>query len=273
MPGAPHPRKEMKQERDRLDRLLVQRGFFDTREQAQAAILAGQVFVAGQRADKPGARFPLDAAIEVRGPAMPYVSRGGLKLACALDSFGINPAGRIALDVGASTGGFTDVLLQRGAARVFAIDVGYGQFAWKLRTDPRVTLLERTNIRHLRPGDLPATPDLAVIDVSFISLAKVLPAVRDLLAPEGEIVALVKPQFEAGPEKVGKGGIVRDPEVHREVLHQVIATASALGYWTAGLIPSPITGADGNREFLVHWVPGQGPPPDIEAVLCTREGD
>ncbi|NLC58789.1 MAG: TlyA family RNA methyltransferase [Armatimonadetes bacterium] len=256
-----------KPERERVDTLLVKQGHCETRERAQAAILAGRVYLEGQRIDKAGTRLPADAPLEVRGDAIPYVGRGGLKLERALDVFGINPAGRVAMDVGASTGGFTDVLLQRGAAHVFAIDVGYGQLAWKLRTDPRVTVRDRTNIRSLRPGDLPQTPDLAVIDVSFISLAKVLPAVRDLLAPQGEIVALVKPQFEAGPGKVGKGGIVRDAAVHREVLRQVTADAARLGYRVAGLTPSPIAGTEGNLEFLIHLVPGQGPAPDIDRVV------
>jgi len=262
-----------KVQRERLDLLLVQKGLFETRERAQAAILAGQVFVGGQRADKAGARYPADASIEVRGEAIPYVSRGGLKLAGALDAFQVDPAGRIVIDVGASTGGFTDVLLQRGAARIFAIDVGYGQLAWKLRSDPRVTVLDRTNIRHLRPDALSDTPDLAVIDVSFISLEKVLPAVRDLLAPEGEIIALVKPQFEAGPEKVGKGGIVRKPEVHREVLHHIADVAEGLGYRVAGLIPSPITGTEGNIEFLIHLIPGQGPRPDIDQIVAEAHAN
>jgi 23S rRNA (cytidine1920-2'-O)/16S rRNA (cytidine1409-2'-O)-methyltransferase len=253
--------------KERLDVLLVRRGLFDSRERAQSAILAGRVFVGEQRVDKPGARLPEDASLSVRGEEMPYVSRGGVKLARGLDAFGINPAGWVALDVGASTGGFTDVLLQRGAARVIAVDVGYGQFAWKLRADPRVLLLERTNIRHLLPQQLPERPRLAVIDVSFISLEKVLPSVRALLQPGGEVVALVKPQFEAGPEKVGKGGIVRDTAVHREVLSRVCACAAELGYRVAGIIPSPIPGTEGNREFLLHLVPGSGPPPDIDAVV------
>lgn len=259
----------MKRERERIDLLLVKQGFFETRERAQAALLAGQVFVGGQRVDKPGTRVPVDAAIEVRGETLPYVGRGGLKLAGALDAFAVNPAGRIVIDVGASTGGFTDVLLQRGATHVFAVDVGYGQLAWKLRGDPRVTVMDRTNIRNLTPADLPETPSLAVIDVSFISLGKVLPAVRALLAPAGEIVALVKPQFEAGPEKVGKGGIVRDPAVHREVLARVAAEADALGYRVVGLIPSPIRGTEGNIEFLIHLVPGSGPLPEIDRVVAA----
>ncbi|HEX3000335.1 MAG TPA: TlyA family RNA methyltransferase [Armatimonadota bacterium] len=272
MPGASEGRRGAKKAaRERLDMLLVQRGFFDTNVHAQAAILAGEVYVAGQRSDKAGTRFPVDAEITVRGETLPYVGRGGLKLERALDAFAIPVEGRVALDVGASTGGFTDVLLQRGAAHVFAIDVGYGQIAWKLRTDPRVTVMDRTNIRHLQPGDLtPAlNPDLAVVDVSFITLERVLPSIRDLLTGAGEVVALVKPQFEAAPELVGKGGIIRDPETHRAVLRQVAEAAVQLGYRVAGLTFSPIAGAEGNIEFLIHLVPGAGPLPDIDAVVAA----
>ena len=253
---------------ERLDVLLVKRGLCETRERAQAAILAGTVTVDGRRADKSGMRYPEDAAIEVRGAAIPYVGRGGLKLAHALDAFGVDPAGRVFRDVGASTGGFTFFLPHRGAAHVFAIDVGYGQIAWKLRTDPRVTVMDRTNIRHLQPGALPQTPDLAVVDVSFISLEKVLPAIRALLAPASEVVALVKPQFEAGPEKVGKGGIIRDAAVHRDVLRKVLGDVERVGYRVAGLTPSPIAGTEGNLEFLAHLVPGAGPAPDVDAVVA-----
>jgi 23S rRNA (cytidine1920-2'-O)/16S rRNA (cytidine1409-2'-O)-methyltransferase len=236
-----------------LDSLLVDRGLFPSREQAAAAILAGRVTVAGRRgAAKPGMRVPADAQVAVRGPAHPYVGRGGQKLAAALDAFGIDPSGRVALDVGASTGGFTDCLLQRGAARVYAVDVGYGQLAWRLRTDPRVVSMERVNARYLRPGDLPEPVDLATVDVAFISLGKILPAVTALLREDGDVVALCKPQFEAGPADVPRGGVVRDPAVHAAVLRAVCASAAEVGWPVVAGIVSPIAGADGNREFLLH---------------------
>ncbi len=238
----------------RVDRLLVERGLAESRERAQALIMAGDVFVDGQRVDKPGRRVPLDAQIEVRG-RIPYVSRGGFKLAAMLDHLGLDVHDRVCVDVGASTGGFTDVLLQRGARRVYAIDVGYGQLAWKLRNDPRVVVMERTNIRHVT--SLPEVCDLATIDVSFIGLNLVLPPVCNLVRPGGWIIALIKPQFEAGPDKVGKGGIVRDPAVHREVLERVLGEAERLGLGLQALIRSPIRGAEGNVEFLAAWRKGQ----------------
>jgi 23S rRNA (cytidine1920-2'-O)/16S rRNA (cytidine1409-2'-O)-methyltransferase len=236
-------------ERRRLDQALVERGLVASRERAQAMVRAGLVRVAGVTTSEPDQLVTAEQAIEVAGTT-PYVSRGGEKLAPALDTFGIDPTGRTALDVGASTGGFTDVLLQRGAARVIAVDVGYGQLAWSLRQDSRVTVMERVNIRYL--DRLPMPADLAVIDVSFISLRLVLPRVRELLSPPGDVVALVKPQFEVGKGAVGKGGVVRDPDQHREVVRGLRQFASEIGYAVAGEIPSPIVCAKGNREFLVY---------------------
>jgi 23S rRNA (cytidine1920-2'-O)/16S rRNA (cytidine1409-2'-O)-methyltransferase len=243
----------------RLDALLVARGLAATRERARALILAGQV-----RVEKPGARgeLPLkagtlvaeDAEVSLIAPDHPYVSRGGLKLAHALDTFGLDPRGWTALDVGASTGGFTDVLLQRGAARVVALDVGHGQLAWSLRTDPRVVVIEKVNARSVTADqlgpDAPRAFDLITIDVSFISLRLILPALVPLVAPGGRIVALIKPQFEAGREDVGAGGIVRDPAVHARVVEGVVAEAARLRLTHGGTTPSPIEGAEGNREFL-----------------------
>ena len=236
--------------RVRLDQLLVQRGLADTRSKAQALIMAGSVRVSGQPQSKPGTMVPEEAPVEVTASLL-YASRGGHKLAHALDEFGLDPGGLQVLDVGASTGGFTDVLLQRGAARVFAIDVGYGILDYRLRTDPRVVNLERTNIRHLTelPGGVAG--DAAVIDTSFISLTLVLPAVQRLLVPGGWIVALIKPQFEAGPAHVGKGGVVRDPAVHAAVQQQISSFAATIGLETLGLTRSPITGPAGNVEFLI----------------------
>jgi len=238
--------------KERLDKLLVDRQLAGSRERARALILAGQVLVDDQVVDKAGTQVQTAAAIRLKGEDIPYVSRGGLKLAQALDAFTIAIAGRVAIDVGASTGGFTDCLLQRGAARVFAVDVGYGQLAWSLRVDPRVTNLERTNIRNLTPDQLDTRPDLAVIDASFISLDKVLPATLALLAPTADIVALIKPQFEVGRGLVGKGGVVRDPELHAAVVERVRELATGLGCRVHGVTESPILGPKGNREFLIH---------------------
>jgi 23S rRNA (cytidine1920-2'-O)/16S rRNA (cytidine1409-2'-O)-methyltransferase len=239
----------------RLDLLLVERGLVATRERARALILAGDVRLAGQPATKAGLAVPRDADITLTIPDHPYVGRGGLKLAHALDVFGLDVRGRTGLDIGASTGGFTDVLLQRGAARVVALDVGHGQLDWRLRSDPRVTVIERVNARNLTPAALP--PDarafgIVTIDVSFISLAHILPVVPPLLAPGGDVVALVKPQFEAGRDEVGKGGIVRDAAVQARVVADVTAVADRLGLTRVGLVDSPITGMEGNREFLLH---------------------
>jgi 23S rRNA (cytidine1920-2'-O)/16S rRNA (cytidine1409-2'-O)-methyltransferase len=235
-------------ERRRLDQALVDRGLVASRERAQAMVRAGLVRVAGVTMAKPDQMVMAEQSIEVAGTTR-YVSRGGEKLAAGLDAFAIDPRGRTCLDVGASTGGFTDVLLQRGAARVIAVDVGYGQLAWSIRQDPRVIVLERVNIRHL--DRLPVPADLAVIDVSFISLRLVLPRVRELLSPPGDVVALVKPQFEVGKGSVGKGGVVRDPEQHRQVVSALSQFVGEIGYTVAGELISPIVGAKGNREFLL----------------------
>jgi 23S rRNA (cytidine1920-2'-O)/16S rRNA (cytidine1409-2'-O)-methyltransferase len=245
--------------RARLDRLLVERGLVENRSQAAALLLAGKVRVGGgdgaRRDRKPGDLVDPDIELTVDEPE-PYVSRGGHKLAAALDAFAIDPAGRACLDVGASTGGFTDVLLQRGARRVYALDVGHGQLAARLRSDPRVVVIERTNARDLRADSLADPVELAVVDVSFISLELVLGPIAATLAPSSQgIVALVKPQFEAGKGRTERG-IVRDPRVHREVLERIVVAASGLDLATRGLIRSPITGHDGNREFLVHLTPG-----------------
>lgn len=245
--------------KERLDILLVARGLAESRERAKSAIMAGIVYVEGQRADKPGTSVDKEAKIEVRGNPIPFVSRGGLKLAKALEAFPVDVAGKIAIDVGASTGGFTDCLLQHGAAKVYAIDVGYGQLDWGLRQDPRVVVMERTNIRHVRPDDLDELADLATIDVAFISLTKILEIVAGLLVDDGKIVALIKPQFEAGRDQIGKKGVVRDPKVHVEVITRVLAFAETLGLGALGLTFSPITGPQGNREFLVYWQKGQRP--------------
>ncbi len=244
----------MKRERRRLDQLLVERGLAESRQKAQAMILAGLVKVDGQRSDKPGRAVALDSRIEV-AENLPYVSRGGLKLAAALDGFGIEVAGKVCLDCGASTGGFTDCLLKRGAARVYAVDAGSGQLDWILRQDERVIVREGVNARYLKPGDFPEPIDLAVCDVSFISVTMILPAIAPLLKPgRGELLVLVKPQFEVGRGQVGKGGIVRDPALHRAACDRVRAAAEALGFLTA-LMESPILGAEGNREFLLHAQP------------------
>ena len=238
--------------KERLDVLLVSRGLAESRAKAQALIMSGQVYVDNQKADKAGASFAQDAAIEVRGDACPYVSRGGLKLAKALRDFGVDPTGYVCSDSGASTGGFTDCLLQHGAAKVFAIDVGYGQLAWSIRSDPRVVTMERTNIRYVKPEDLGEPADFSSIDVSFISLTKVLLPVRNLLTDEGEIVCLIKPQFEAGREKVGKKGVVRDPAVHQEVIEKVRDYAMSIFMEPCHLSFSPIKGPEGNIEYLLH---------------------
>lgn len=238
----------------RLDQLLITRGLAPSRERARALILAGQVTVDGVPVTKAGAAVDPSAAVALRLPDHPWVGRGGVKLAHALGAFGVDPAGAQALDIGASTGGFTDVLLNRGARRVVALDVGRGQLDWRLRTDPRVTVREGINARHLRPEDLPAdarTFDLVTIDVSFISLKHILPILLALLAPEARVIALVKPQFEAGRGDVGRGGIVRDESVHARVLEDVERAASAVGLERLRVEPSPITGSEGNREFLM----------------------
>lgn len=230
---------------------MVERGLVSSREKAQALIMAGQVVVGDHAAQKAGQQVTEEVEIRIKGELLPYVSRGGLKLEKGLDAFGVDPAGRTAIDVGASTGGFTDCLLQRGAAKVYAVDVGYGQLAWRLREDPRVVVLEKTNIRHLQQDQLDPLPDLAVIDASFISLSLVLPPTFALLRRPAELVALIKPQFEVGRGAVGKGGIVRDPRQHEAVLFVMEQLAADLGAELLGICDSPITGADGNREFLM----------------------
>ena len=247
----------------RLDVLLTEQGLQESRQKAQATIMSGLVFVNGQRVDKPGTAVPNTAAIEIRGNVLPYVSRGGLKLEKALRDFGVKPEGYVCSDSGASTGGFTDCLLQQGAKKVFAIDVGYGQLDWKIRSDPRVVVMERTNIRYVTPEQLGEPLDLSVVDVSFISLKIVLPAIKNLLKPTGQVLCLIKPQFEAGKEKVGKKGVVREPATHKEVLDGFVALADELGFRILGLTFSPVKGPEGNIEFLGHLsladVPGIRP--------------
>jgi 23S rRNA (cytidine1920-2'-O)/16S rRNA (cytidine1409-2'-O)-methyltransferase len=238
--------------RARLDVRLVNEGLAASRERARALILAGRVKVAGAVVSKAGASVPADATIVVVEPDFPWVGRGGVKLAHALDTFRIDVAGREGLDIGASTGGFTDVLLQRGARRVVALDVGHGQLDWRLRGDPRVVVLEHRNARELERGWLPAPADVVTIDVSFISLRLILPVLPPVLAPGADIVALVKPQFEAGRDEVGRGGLVKDPAVHEAVLARITGAAADCGLARVAMTPSPITGATGNVEFLVH---------------------
>ena len=237
----------------RLDVLLVERGLAESREKARALIMAGEVWVGGQRVDKAGKVFPPDVGIEVRGQACPYVSRGGLKLEGALDSFGVDVKGKVVADLGASTGGFTHCLLTRGARKVYAIDVGYGQLHWRLRQDPRVVVMERVNVRYLEPGALAEKVDLVVADLSFISLTLVLPGVKGILKEGGEALLLVKPQFEVGREKVGKGGVVRDEALRREALERVKSRAQELGFRVLGEMDSPVPGAKkGNVELFLY---------------------
>jgi 23S rRNA (cytidine1920-2'-O)/16S rRNA (cytidine1409-2'-O)-methyltransferase len=242
----------------RLDRLILERGFVESREKGQALILSGQVLANDRKIDKAGALVPEDAKIRILGEQMPYVSRGGLKLEAALREFKIDVTGKTAMDVGASTGGFTDCLLQRGAGKVYAVDVGYGQMAWKLRQDPRVVVIERVNIRDMAPSLAPEQVDIAVIDVSFISLEKVIPSVQRFLKPGAAVVALIKPQFEVGREQVGKGGIVRDEAAREAAKERITAFVQEQGFDVRGVIPSPITGQDGNVEYLIHAVHSRG---------------
>jgi 23S rRNA (cytidine1920-2'-O)/16S rRNA (cytidine1409-2'-O)-methyltransferase len=253
-----------KQGKERLDQLMVQRGLADSRERARQLILAGEVTVGERVVDKPGTQVLVDSSLTVAGRA-PYASRGGLKLAAALDAFALDIRDWVAADVGASTGGFTDCLLQRGAARVYAIDVGYGQLAWPLRQDPRVVVLDRTNARFLER--LPEQVDLVTADVSFISLRLILPPALGWLRRSGQVVALVKPQFEAGRERLGKGGVVRDRAVHRAVLDEITSWAAGQGMGLRGLIRSPITGPAGNVEFLAWWAPGCAGRGDAQALI------
>ena len=239
--------------KERLDVMLVSQGLATSREKAKAVIMAGQVYVNGQKEDKAGSMFAPDVKIEVRGHALPYVSRGGLKLEKAMKTFPITLQELVCMDIGASTGGFTDCMLQNGAKKVFAVDVGYGQLDWKLRNDERVVCMEKTNIRYVTPDQIGEPLDFASIDVSFISLTKVLGPLWELLKEDGEVVCLIKPQFEAGREKVGKKGVVRDPKVHEEVIEMVTSFANANGYLVQGLTYSPIKGPEGNIEYLA-WL-------------------
>lgn len=234
----------------RLDVLLVERGLMESRQKAQATIMSGLVFVGGQRVDKPGAPVGQEAAVEIRGNTLRYVSRGGLKLEKAMEIWPIQLAGAVCMDVGASTGGFTDCMLQNGAAKVYAVDVGYGQLAWKLRSDSRVICLERTNARYLSHEEVPEEPDFSSVDVSFISLRLILPAISGVLREGGQVAALIKPQFEAGREKVGKNGVVRDSGVHREVLEGFLGHARESGFRVLDLSYSPVRGPEGNIEYL-----------------------
>ena len=238
--------------KERLDVLLVKRNLAESREKAKAIIMSGNVFVEDQREDKAGTTFPEDVKIEVRGHVMPYVSRGGLKLEKAIKNFDVSVEGKVCTDVGSSTGGFTDCMLQNGAVKVFAIDVGRGQLDWKLRQDPRVVCMEKTNIRYVTPEDIGEPVDFSSIDVSFISLTKVLEPIRDYLTEDGEIVALIKPQFEAGREKVGKKGVVREKSTHHEVIEKVTSYAASIGFDFLEIEFSPIKGPEGNIEYLVH---------------------
>ena len=238
--------------KERLDVLLVSRGLAESREKAKAIIMSGNVYVDGQKEDKAGSNFPAEAVIEVRGNTLKYVSRGGLKLEKAMENFDVTLAGKICMDVGSSTGGFTDCMLQNGAVRVYAVDVGHGQLAWKLRNDERVVCMEKTNIRYVTPEDVADKINFSSIDVSFISLTKVLGPVKELLADDGQIVCLIKPQFEAGRDKVGKHGVVRDSAVHLEVIEKVIDFAISIGFEVLNLEFSPVKGPEGNIEYLLH---------------------
>ena len=254
----------------RLDVLLTERGHADSRTKAQAIIMSGQVYVGGQKADKPGVSYEETVDIEVReSHTCPYVSRGGLKLEKALRDFGVKPVEYVCSDSGASTGGFTDCLLQQGARKVFAIDVGYGQLDWKIRSDPRVVVMERTNVRYVTPEQLGEPLDLSVVDVSFISLKIVLPVIKTFLKPTGQVLCLIKPQFEAGREKVGKKGVVRDPATHKEVLDDFVELADSLGMTILGLTFSPVKGPEGNIEFLAHLTLAdvEGLEPDTALVV------
>ncbi len=239
--------------KERLDMLLVQQGYAPSREKAKAVIMSGNVFVDGQREDKAGTSFDGEKVrIEVKGSTLKYVSRGGLKLEKAMASFGIGLQGKVCMDIGASTGGFTDCMLQNGAAKVYSVDVGHGQLDWKLRTDERVVCMEKTNFRYMLPGDIPELLDFASVDVSFISLTKILIPARNLLTAAGQMVCLIKPQFEAGREKVGKKGVVREPETHREVIGKVVDYADLTGFSVLGLEYSPVKGPEGNIEYLAY---------------------
>ena len=260
-------------EKERLDVLLVKKGFFQSREKARASIMAGIVSVNGSREDKPGVRYEEDCRIDIKQNINPYVSRGGLKLEKAMSAFGIDLSGKTAMDVGASTGGFTDCMLKNGAVRVFAVDVGYGQLAWELRNDERVVNMERTNVRYVKPEDISAPLDFASIDVSFISLKKVLPVVYELLNPGGEVLCLIKPQFEAGREKVGKHGVIRNIDIHREVVEDIISFSLKNGFSVLGLTYSPIKGPEGNIEYLLYLSKGQGHIDELNQLINSVVND
>ena len=255
--------------KQRLDLLLVEKGLYPTREKAQAAIMAGLIMVGEKKIDKAGTKVDSNSVLKILGNVCPYVSRGGLKLEKALRDFGVKPLGYVCSDSGASTGGFTDCLLQQGAKKVFAIDVGYGQLDWKIRSDDRVVVMERTNIRYVTPEQLGEPLDLSVVDVSFISLKIVLPTIKTLLKPTGQVVCLIKPQFEAGKEKVGKKGVVREKSTHKEVLDHFVALAGELGFKILGLTFSPVKGPEGNIEFLGHLslADVEGITPDTALVV------
>lgn len=253
----------------RLDQLVFERGFTESRERAKTTVMSGLVFVNGQRADKPGMPVSPDALIEVHGDALPFVSRGGFKLDKALKVFPVDPAGKVCIDCGASTGGFTDVLLQHGARRVYAVDVGYGQLAWKLRSDERVVNLERTNLRYITPEQIPEKLDLSVMDVSFISIRLILPAIKTLLKDGADLICLIKPQFEAGREEVGKKGVVRDEAVHREVVQGILDFVPTIGLSVLGLDHSPIRGPEGNIEYICHMINRAGADETIDVAAVV----
>ena len=255
----------------RLDQLLFDKGFAPSREKARALIMSGNVFLDGQRTDKPGQQVSPDALPDVHLKELPFVSRGGYKLDKAIRVFSIEPAGKLCIDCGASTGGFTDVLLQHEAKKVYAVDVGYGQLAWKLRNDPRVVSLERTNLRYITKEQIPDELDLAVCDVSFISLKLVMPAVAPLLKDGAEIMCLIKPQFEAGRELVGKKGVVRDPKVHEQVIHEMLSFMPTIGFSVCGLDYSPITGPEGNVEFLLYMKKALLPEAEIDVAALVEK--
>ncbi|MDD3279169.1 MAG: TlyA family RNA methyltransferase [Lachnospiraceae bacterium] len=258
--------------KERLDVMMVQRGLASSREKAKAVIMAGDVFVEGQREDKAGTMFQDTVNIEVKGKPLPYVSRGGLKLEKAMTHFDLTLAGKVCMDVGSSTGGFTDCMLQNGAVKVYAVDVGHGQLDWKLRNDERVVCMERTNIRYVVPEDIQEPPEFVSIDVSFISLTKVLDPVYQLMAEGGELVCLIKPQFEAGREKVGKKGVVRDPKVHEEVICKVMEYAQSIGFTLRHLEFSPIKGPEGNIEYLLHIKrDSDQPSEELQAAEIVKE--
>lgn len=263
--------------KERLDVLLVQKGLVPSREKAKTMIMEGNVFVDNQREDKAGTFFDPSVNIEIHGNTLRYVSRGGLKLEKAMAQFGITLDDKVCMDIGASTGGFTDCMLQNGAKKVYAVDVGYGQFAWKLRQDPRVVCMEKTNIRYVTPEDIGDALNFASVDVSFISLTKVLGPAKELLKDGGQMVCLIKPQFEAGKDKVGKKGVVRDPAVHKEVIERVILFAKSIGFGILHLDYSPIKGPEGNIEYLVHIVKDAEAESqeviDVEAVVAAAHGE